>query len=169
MSVLTWGRNISENKGTLEKGWVEIEDWGFSLHFVLRFHKNSIYTLHLCLSEDIIKWCKVYKKMDSWFQNSHEEFGKLQKSSEKPKSWNLMGCFCPKNIFLKPKHYTQAVSLTLLPTTSVKIHQMTYVIFKIISDFSRHNSSVFFELKNYRLSTKEAHQSANFQTFHCLR
>ena len=80
-----------------------------------------------------------------------------------------MGCFCPKNTFLKPKHYIQAISLTLLPTTFVKIHQMTNVIFEIISHFSLHNSSVFLELKNYKRSTKEAHQSANFQTFHCLR
>ena len=26
---------------------IEIEDWGFSVHFELGFQENSIYTLHL--------------------------------------------------------------------------------------------------------------------------
>ena len=34
-------------------------NWGFSAHFGLRFQENSIYTLHLCFSYDITKWCKV--------------------------------------------------------------------------------------------------------------
>ena len=55
-----------------------------------------------------------------------------------------MGYFSPKNTFLQLKHYIQRIYLTLLPTTCVKIHQMTYVIFETISNFSRHNSSVFF-------------------------
>ena len=38
-----------EKEGTSEKGCVEIEDWGFSLHFVLEFQENSIYTLHFTL------------------------------------------------------------------------------------------------------------------------
>ena len=46
---------------------------------------------------------------------------------------------------------------------------ITYVIFEIISHFSRQNSSVFFYLKHYLLSTKVAHQSANLQTFQWLR
>ena len=40
---------------------------------------------------------------------------------------------------------------------------ITYVIFEIISHFSRQNSSVFFYLKHYILSTKVAHQRANLQ------
>ena len=67
-----------------------------------------------------------------------------------------------KNTFLQLRHYTKRIYLTLLSTTCVKIHQINYVIFETISYFSRHNSSVFFELKNYILSTKVAHQSANF-------
>ena len=55
-----------------------------------------------------------------------------------------MGYFCPKNTFLQLKHYIQRIYLTLLSTTCVKIHQITYVIFETISHFSRHNSSVFF-------------------------
>ena len=55
-----------------------------------------------------------------------------------------MGYFCPKNTFLQLKHYMQKIYLTLLSTTCVKIHQITYIIFENISHFSRHNSSVFF-------------------------
>ena len=39
--------DIYEKEGTSEKGCVEIEDWGFSLHFVLGFQENSIYTYFL--------------------------------------------------------------------------------------------------------------------------
>ena len=42
------GLDIFENEGKSEKGCVEIEDWGFSVHFVLGFQENSIYTLYLC-------------------------------------------------------------------------------------------------------------------------
>ena len=41
------GWDIFEKEGTSEKGCVEIEDWGFSLHFVLGFQENSIYTYFL--------------------------------------------------------------------------------------------------------------------------
>ena len=78
-----------------------------------------------------------------------------------------MGYFCPKNTFLQLKHYIQRIYLTLLSTTCVKIHQITHVIFETISYFSRQNFSVFFQFKHYILSAQVAHQSANFQTFHC--
>ena len=71
--------------------------------------------------------------------------------------------FCPKNTFLQLKHYKQRIRLTLFSTTCVKIHQITYVIFETISYFSRHDSSVSFQLKHYILSTRIAHQKANFQ------
>ena len=44
------GLDIFEIEGLSEKGYVEIEDWGFSVHFGLGFQENSIYTLHLCFS-----------------------------------------------------------------------------------------------------------------------
>ena len=48
------------------------------------------------------------------------------------KVWNLMGYFCPKNTFLQLEHYIPKIYLTLLTTTCVKIHQITYVIFETI-------------------------------------
>ena len=75
--------------------------------------------------------------------------------------------YYPKNTYFQLKHYTQSIYLTLLSTTCVKIHQITYVIFETISHFSRHNAAVSFKLKQYKLFTKVAHQSTNFQTCHC--
>ena len=75
--------------GTTQKGWcVEIEDWGFSVHFVLWFQENSIYTyvLYKVLYKTKVlytKWCKVFTGTDSWFQKLHEEFGQLQTGSGK--------------------------------------------------------------------------------------
>ena len=45
------GWDIFEKKGKTEKGCIEIEDWDFSMHFVLGFQENSIYILHLCLTK----------------------------------------------------------------------------------------------------------------------
>ena len=89
------------------------------------------------------KWCKVYTKADSWFQISHEKFEQLQTSSGKSKKLKFDSLFS-KNTFLQLKYYIQRIYLTLLSTTCVKIHQITYVIFETISHFSQHNSSVSF-------------------------
>ena len=92
------GLDIFENERTSEKEYVEIEDWGFSVHFVLGFQENSIYTLHLCFSYDITKWCKVYTKADFWFQKSHERFEQLQTSSGKSKKLKFDELFPKKCI-----------------------------------------------------------------------
>ena len=44
------GLDIFENEGASEKGCVEIEDWGFSVHFIFGIQENSICTLHLWFS-----------------------------------------------------------------------------------------------------------------------
>ena len=89
------------------------------------------------------KWCKVYTKADSWFQISHEKFEQLQTSSGKSKKLKFDSLFS-KNTFLQLKYYIQRIYLTLLSTTCVKIHQITYAMFETISYFSQHNSSVSF-------------------------
>ena len=86
----------------------------------------------------------LYKKTDSWFQKSHEEFEKLQTSSGKSKKLKFDRLLSPKNIFLQLKHYIWGIYLTLLSTTCLKTHQITYVIFETISHFLRNNSSIFF-------------------------
>ena len=60
------------------------------------------------------------------------------------------------------------IYLTLISTACMKIHQVPYVIFETVSQFSRHNSSVFFfsfftcflqkkpiKVHNFRLSTAQ--------------
>ena len=44
------GWDIFKKERTPEKGRAEIEDWGFSVHFLSGFQVNSICTLHLCFS-----------------------------------------------------------------------------------------------------------------------
>ena len=90
----------------------------------------------------------LYKKTDSWFQKSHEEFGKFQTSSGKPKRLKFDGLLFPKNILLQLKHYIWRIYLTLLSTSCLKIHQITYVIFETISHFLRNKSSILFSSNN---------------------
>ena len=81
---------------TSEKGWcVEIEDWGFSVHFVLGFQENCIYTYALA-KVLYTKWCKVFIKTDSWFQKSHEEFGQLHTGSGISKNLRFDGLLLSK-------------------------------------------------------------------------
>ena len=58
---------------------------------------------------------------------------------------NLMGCFCPKNAFLQLEHNLPKIYLTLLSTTCVKIHQITYGIFETIQkSFFRDTVPLYF-------------------------
>ena len=98
--------------------------------------------LHLCSSYVITKWCIIYIKTDSWFQNHMRNLDKFWQAVESPKGWNSMGYLCPKNTFLLLK-YIHRIYLTLLSTT-VKLQKISYVIFKTLSHFPRHNSVVYF-------------------------
>ena len=40
-----WGWDIFEKEGALEKGCVEREEWGTSVHFVLALQENSMQSL----------------------------------------------------------------------------------------------------------------------------
>ena len=82
----------------------------------------------------------------------------------RPKSWNSMSYICLKTTFLHIKHYLH-IYLTLLSTTCVKIHQISYDIFETISHFSNHNSSILFQLKRYILLTKNIPSKCNFSDF----
>ena len=95
---------------------------------------------------------KFMQKMTPGFKN---HLGSLdQRSCEKSEKLKFDGLLFSKKTFVQLKHYIQRVYLTLLSTTCLKLHQIPHVIFEIISHFSRYNSSVFFQLKHYVLSTK---------------
>ena len=44
------GLDILENEGVSEKGSIEIENWGFSVHFGFDKIQFTVYTLHLYCS-----------------------------------------------------------------------------------------------------------------------
>ena len=82
-----------------------------SVHFVLAFWENYIYTLHLCFSQDIAKYYKVYTKADSWFQKSYEEFEQLQTSSGKYKNLKFHGLLSKTYIPSAETLYTEDLSI----------------------------------------------------------
>ena len=86
---------------------------------------------------------KFMQKLTPGFRNHMRNLDNFTQAVESPKSWNSMGYIYLKNIFLQLKHI-QRISLTLLSTTCMKIHQIPYVIFDTISHFSRHNAPVLF-------------------------
>ena len=83
-----------------------------------------------------------------------------------------------ETLYVIEKSSTLKCKLSELPllTLHIKIHQIAVIFetesqlfFKLWTLFSvkRHNSFVLFRLNFYMLWAKEAHQSANFQTFDC--
>ena len=115
--------------------------------------KICCYTFYLCFKKIPFTLCtymlkilkngaKFIQKLTPGFKN-HKDLHNFRQAVESSESWYLMGSFCPKNKFLQLKHIL-GIYLTLLSTTCVKIHQITYVIFETTSHFSRHNPSLFF-------------------------
>ena len=88
---------------------------------------------HLHLAKILQNGAKLIKKLTPGFKNHITNLDKFRQGVESPKSRNLMSYFCPKNTLLQLKHYVQRINLTLLSTTFMKSHQITYVIFEIIS------------------------------------
>ena len=54
--------------------------------------------------------CKIYTKIDSWFQKSPEEFGQLQTSTRKSKELKFDGLLLSKNKFVQ-KYIASAKTL----------------------------------------------------------
>ena len=94
--VLTRGLWYFWKKGTSEKGLVKIEDWVFSVHFVLGFQENSIYSLHLFS----LRYYKMVQSLAFGFKNDMKNLGNIRQAAESPKSWNSMDYFCSKNTLL---------------------------------------------------------------------
>ena len=98
--------------------------WGF---------KKIPFTLYTYVLTKILQnGAKFIQKLTPGFKNHMRNLDNFRQAVESPKSWNLMGYFCPKNTFFQLKHYIQ------------RIYLISPVIFETISHFSRHNSSVLF-------------------------
>ena len=81
-----------------------------------------------------------------------------------------MGYFCPKNTFLQLEHYIPKTYQTLLSTTCVKIHQITYVIFETIynSFFTTQFLCIFFA-QTLHTFYKSSASRCKFSDFPLLR
>ena len=110
------GLDIFENEGTSEKECIEIEDWGFSVHFGLGFKKIPFTLDTYVLVAKILQNGAKFRYTKAGFKN-YRNLSNFRQALESPKSWHLMG-FCPKNTFLQLKHI-QWIFLTLLSTTCV--------------------------------------------------
>ena len=103
------GLDIFENEriSLKQKGYVQIEDWGFSVHFGLGF-KKILFTLYTYGLAKILQngakfrypkvGCKKYRNLNNFRQ-----------ATESPNSWNLMS-FCPKKYIPPAKTYTVDLS-----------------------------------------------------------
>ena len=87
---------------------------------------------------------KFIQNLTPGLKNHMMNLDNSRQAVESPKNWNSMGYICLKTTFLQLKHYLQKIYLTLLSTTCVKIHQISFVTFETLSHFSRHNSSILF-------------------------
>ena len=94
------------------------------------------------LAKTLQNGAKVIQELTTGFKNCMRNLNNSRQEVKSQKSLNLVDFLCPKNTFHQLKHI-QKIYLTLLSTTCVKIHQITYAIFETITHFSQHNSVSF--------------------------
>ena len=81
--------------------------------------------------------CKIYTKIDSWFQKSPEEFGQLQTSTRKSKELKFDGLLLSKKCIVSAKMlYTEYLTFNYLCGNSPSYLPLYNLL--------QHNSSVFF-------------------------
>ena len=128
--------------------------WTYSLPFFNLAHwgfKKIPFTLYTYVLAKILQNGATFvQKLTPGFQNHIRNLDNFRQAVESLKTFKFdmlllsKKFICPKNTFLQLKDYIHRLYLTLLSTTSVKIHQITYVIFETKSHFFWHNSFVFF-------------------------
>ena len=87
--------------------------WGISQIFTKAlqsfYPKQKMHELKIYIGvmfHDNEKWCKIWRGIDSWVQNWHEEFHEFWPEHSKiSKICALMGCFWPKYIIFELKTY----------------------------------------------------------------
>ena len=109
MLVLTSGLGHFWKRGNIRKWCVKIEDWGFSVHFVVGFHPFTLYTY--VLAKILQNGAKFIQKLTPGFKRSHEEFGQRQTSIGKSKKLKFGGQLLSKKYIHSPKTlYTEDLS-----------------------------------------------------------
>ena len=79
-------------EGTSEKGCVEIEDWGFSVPFVLGFEETPFTPYAYVFAKVLQNGAKFIQKLTPCFKNYMKDLKNFRKAAE---SLNLM-CFVQK-------------------------------------------------------------------------
>ena len=67
--------------------------------------KVRIKLYNYVLAKILENGAKFIQKLTPGFKNHMRNLDNFRQTVESPKSWNLMGYFCPKNTFLQLKHY----------------------------------------------------------------
>ena len=135
-------------RGKIKKMCIEIEGWGFSVHFVLSFQENShftiTFTLYIYVLTKILQnYAKFIQKLTPCFKNHMSNWDNFRQALGSPKSWNLMGYLCSK-INLSKKYISSAEALYIKDLTFNYLRENPPNYLSLYH-FSRHfNSSVFF-------------------------
>ena len=123
------------NRGNItKKGALKV--WGWS------FKKIPFALYTYVLTKILQNGAKFIQKLTPGFKSRMRNLDNFRQVMETPKSWNLVGCFCPK-INLSKKYiplakilYTQDLTFNYLCENSKLLMSLYHI--------SRHNSSVFF-------------------------
>ena len=83
-----WVEIFLRKEGISKKGCVEIEDWGFSVHFVLGFQGNPIHTLLFRLAMILHNGAKFIQKLAPAFKNHMTNLDNFRRAVKNPKNWN---------------------------------------------------------------------------------
>ena len=97
------GLDILENEGISEKGCIEIENWGFSVHFGFKKIQFNVY-LYTYVVASILRNGEKFRYSKAGLKN-YRNLNKFTQALESPKSWNLM-CFCPTKCVPSAKTYS---------------------------------------------------------------
>ena len=150
------GWYIFEKEGTSQKRIVEIEDWGFCIHYLLE------------ISRKFNLWWKVYTKTDSWFQKFHEEFEQLERGSGKFKKLQSDGLRLSKKYIPSAKTYIEDLS-------NITFNYLRENSPNDVCHFRNHKSffmtqlvCIFVTQTLHNFYKKKTHQGAYFETFHCF-
>ena len=140
-----------------------------SLYTLYKSFENSIYTLYSYFCKDIIKWCKVYTKTDTWFQKSHAEFQQPQTNSKKSKKLKFDGPLLSREYISSSKTYTD-------DSSNITFNDLRENSSNSLCNFWNHKpfftTQLLCILLAQRLHTfykSSPYQSVNLQTFHCSR
>ena len=63
---------------------------------------------------DTEKWCKVWRKPESWFQKLHEEFGEFLSNHSKVQKFHFDGLFLSKVYHISAKKNREDLSFMTL-------------------------------------------------------